>query len=492
MALVVLLYVAVLARNDPERKAREEGAENREQPADSLWKRFGKLLLRVTGSVLIFVAVVVGAAFVLGRWIIDTDTPVPFWVVQLGAGVLAVTVVFVVAWWWRSYEVNVVGRKKPSYLTGLLLGFVAVGVLLGVLNKPAVNEKPSEQDQRATQTLAMGRFDLMLVVDPADPMGRALIQQAREELQAAQEGRDAGGLFRPRAPDPPYDIAYGLMVARRGDGAQPWRIVEPPTTDLREIRLALAALEPREGRPATSSYSRILYDLSQDGRMAWRPQARRGAALLLDELPDGQDFVPPDGLPRGRSALCDTLVDTWGERLGELPGTGPITWQQAMARQCRPRDIYRAWHRNGQVRLVRWAGSPLALQVVTREDAPEKLAAWRAWVGALDGRLRTSATGHDLDGFAAGELVRDVADMHTGVPVGELQPGGLGPSPDPQVRPRRQARARGRRLAAGSRPAASTVGDHALRPAAPAEQPERRRRALHDARGRGSRRPEGM
>lgn len=380
--------------------------------------RFGRLLLRVLGSALLLATGIVGAAFVAGRFFLDNAALVPFGAVRVAALLLAAIVVAVVAWWWRSYEEIVLERETPSYLTGILLGLVAVGLLLGVLDEPRDPTKRPEQEVLATEAAAHGRFDLILVVDPADPVGRALIRRAREDLLAHPSGVAAGAMFAPRVPDSPYDIAYGLAVPEPHGGKRLWRLVEPPTTDVREIGRALAAVRPRDGDPATGSYGRILFDLSSEFRVDWREHARRGVAFLLDELPDGDEFAVPSGAGAG---LCRTLEEKRPRVPGEITESTVTVWSRAVTDQCSQRRTFRSWHRTGRSREGRVFGAPVALHVVTRDDDPRRLAAWRTWSKILGGKLDASGAGRRLDGDAAFHLVQDAADMHTGVPVGELK-----------------------------------------------------------------------
>ena len=134
----------------------------------------------------------------------------------------------VVAWWWRSYEEIVLERGSPSYLTGILLGLVPSGCWWARADEPNDPRGAPEQEVRASAAAVFGRFDLMLVVDPADPVGRALIRRAREDLldppTASTPGRCSRPATRPapstsptgsRFPELPAASACGGSSSRR-------------------------------------------------------------------------------------------------------------------------------------------------------------------------------------------------------------------------------------------------------------------------------------
>lgn len=378
-----------------------------------LWERVAKLAGRVVGSTVLLGVGIVGAALVLGRILAANATPIPFAVVWVAALVLALVVVVLVAWWWRSYEEMVLGRERPGYLTGLLLGLVVVGVALGAVDPHKEPETRLDQDVRADRIAGLGRFDLLLVVDPGDPVGKALIARAKGEAAPtpkAPDGGFVGATFLPRVIDSPFDLALGIVVPQHPDGPRPlWRLLEPPTTDARELGRALATLEPRD-RPATGSYGRILSDVGSEGRVPWRRDARRGVAFLLAELPRGGEFAVP------ASGACE-LPATIPER--PVSEATPTAWRDSAVRACLAREEFARWHVSGRPSHVR-VEPPVLLQVVTLEERERRLAAWRSWARGLGGRLDAWRAGGELDDVTAFHLLHDAADLHTGAPVGEL------------------------------------------------------------------------
>ena len=221
--------------------------------------------------------------------------PLHFLYVQIGVGCLALIIALVVCWWWRSY-VSIVQEQEGGYLVGLVLGLVVVGLLFVALDKPSRSDDRSNADKLAARDAVNGRFDLLLVVDPADAVGRMLIRRARRDVRptaSAPDGSRAGVMFAPRHLDSTYDVAYGIAVPQRRNGRRArWRLVEPPTTDARELALSLASLSPRR-RPATGSYGRLLSDVATEWRVGWRAGSRRGIAFLLDRLPTPASLGSP-------------------------------------------------------------------------------------------------------------------------------------------------------------------------------------------------------
>lgn len=373
IALIALVYLPILFAGQTKlinaAARRLDGRVNRRD----VRVRYGRLLGRILISALLFVGAIVGTALVAGAVVKEANPS--FDVLRASAFTIALVVAGVVCWWWRSYEMVVLSHQEPGFLTGSLLGVVVVGLAIGVLGAEAPDEGHPPEVIQAARDAARGQFDLVLVVDPGEPVGRALIARANLELDRPVAAGDAPrSLFAPRIAGSPYDVEYAIAVPQAGD-KEPLHIVEPPTSDARELLDALAGLTPRPGG-AADALRRVARDgvdaslveswRPDAGRSVRRPAALRGVAFLLDRLP-----VPP-----------------------------------------------------AQPEAKREPGG-VALHVVTRERRETRLKAWRASALRTGGELaargaRPPRPTRSPTGETARTLLLDATDLHTGVPVGPL------------------------------------------------------------------------
>ena len=389
------------------------------------WARWGRFAMLVLLSLAAFAGGLVGIAVLLGWRLAGRTEPLVLTWMYVGVLVMTAMLVVLATWWARSF-VRIVRAAKPAWAVNVVVGLLVVAVTVGWLTaREAPGELDREGREQARQAGA-GLYDLLLVIDPADPVGRDLILAARRE-----RARGAP-LFAGAATGSAYSIAYGLALAqpRRGSRAL-WRLVEPPTTDYAELTDSLARMpvDPRRRR-ASASYGRLLADTLVHDRVRWRANAQRGVAFLLAGLPAlaGLDAgvagaVSGDAIAANADP-ADACTRFLAGRAAQEPAGAPsaaVPWGDALAAHCERRRAQRAWEHDG-----RPAGEapppPVAVHVITGDQRRGRGTLWWTWARALDGRFDRPALA--LDGSIppadAERLLRDARDVHLGLPVGDL------------------------------------------------------------------------
>ncbi|HST40815.1 MAG TPA: hypothetical protein VLK58_14970, partial [Conexibacter sp.] len=204
-----------------------------------------------------------------------------------------------------------------------------------------------------------------------------------------------------------------------------WRLVEPPTTDRRELTDALARIGPRAGAPAATSYGRLLYDLLDDEQVRWRAGAQRGVVFLLRDLPsqrelDGSPGASADAIPVDGdwTRACSRFLDAWEPREVAADRAQAVRWGEALAKHCERNAARREWQLNGRL-AERPAPHSVALHAFTGERRPRRTHAWTGWANALDGTFARHRPAHGP--VDAVRLLREARDAQTGVPFGELK-----------------------------------------------------------------------
>ena len=382
-------------------------------PRGHFLRRLGWWLVVVMLSSAATAGILIGVATWVGRWLADREGPlnvpkldlrgVTFSVYDGGVLFLALVVgALFTRWIGCACEAFGCTPSFKRLYRRILLAGAMVLVLFGSLTARHVpNEELDPTESRRARELGGGRYDRLLVIDPADPAGRRLIQLGRQLVAERRE---------PALVDPPartvgYDVAYGLAVADPPDGDRPlWRLVEPPTDDPYELAASLAGIEPRDGPPASGSYGRLLADAVIPQNVRWRTGAQRGLLFVLDELPSLEEL---DGPAPGTAAIarwadpalaCGEFAPSPPPPLPESRSE-PVPWGRALAEQCREPVSSRA-----------------ALDVLAGENSRGRVADWRTWARALGGRLTSWG-----DADPGGQWMIDEArDQLTGQPVGEL------------------------------------------------------------------------
>jgi hypothetical protein len=367
----------------------------------------------------------VGIAVLLGWWISDQTEPLDVRWMYVGSIGLGLVLVFLFAWWARSFYFFFKPHRL-SWWESLGIGVVVLVPLVIMLSAREIPRETIVGDVAEAREAGAGRYDLLLVVDPGDPMGRQLIRAAR---------REGSSLF-PAATrtEVQYKVAYGLAVPRRGSGrGRLWRLVEPPTEDLQEVADSLARIKTGASSgsaanrvsPAATSYGRLLYDTMDNSLVRWRPAARRGVAFMLQNLPSVEEmnariaargsFVQPRRtLVAGAQPGDRTCGPYLGPSYRPSPPSTPtmeVAWRDAVVEQCKRLIKYRQW-RDDHRRNAN-PGEPVALHVLTRQRGP-LVPRWWYWSDALGGRF-------DRPGNPTPKaLLEDAMLAHTGQPLGGL------------------------------------------------------------------------
>lgn len=204
----------------------------------------------------------------------------------------------------------IIARVPPRRVRGALV-LAALAWIVGA--------SPAQAQEAPT------RADVMLLVDTTASM-RERLPAVRTQLAPTMED------VRRRFGDARFGVAavgdypflpYGMP------GDRPWRLVQPLTADRAAVDAALAGLSARGGGDAPEAYGRALFEADRDAAIGWRPDARRAAVLLADDLPHDDDVnegippafrLPPDPRPTGIDPGPDNL-----------PGTGDdIDWQRQL------------------------------------------------------------------------------------------------------------------------------------------------------------------
>lgn len=395
----------------PRRWWRRPDASGERPAAPPVAARWRALAGLVCSSALAFGGALVGLAFVAGAAMARRTQPIPLPTMYAALLVLVAVIVLLPGWWVRSYG-RIVRRKELNIGWAIVPGVVAVALAGYTLHARDITNARSSSDRAQLRASALGRFDLLLVLDPADPASRRLIEAAKRELQPTDDdphGDRIAKLLEPRVPDSPYDVAFGLAVAEPpGTGKPLWRLVEPPTQDNRELAESLAEIPlPEDGRPSHGSYGRLLYDAATQQRVRWREGAQRGVAFMLEGLPSqaeldrGAAGVPtPDeddpkfvcaALGRGGSRIVD----------GTPRPSKQVTWGEALRRMCAERP-------------------QIGVFALTRERDSARLDDWSTWTRAMGGRVHILAPVARLGSDPAVELLQDARDVFTGQPVDNL------------------------------------------------------------------------
>jgi hypothetical protein len=374
----------------------------------------------------------VGAAFVVGWLIKGREAPISYFWMYAGLLLLGGGFVYLIGAWVRTFARDVlhedVARRWILLACGSALGVALL--VLAIRDIPNERTPPERESQlQAAREAVRGRYDLLLVVDPADRLGRELILAAQRATAPSSEdpyGFRSALLLRGRTPAPARDVAFGLVVPLPGGepGEPLYRLVESPSDDPVEVVEAIARIPLREGAPAYGSYGRLLHD---EFRVRWRRGARRGIAFLLERLPTLEELDPgPDepgaaaggGLGRERRRdECAAFATGELREIARESAVEPVPWEAALERICRGRQSYRDWE------LVKrdpefTTPPPLVVHAVTRERRRARLAAWRGWTRPLGGRVHAAAAPAGLGG--AVDLLGEAHDLQVEQPVGEL------------------------------------------------------------------------
>jgi hypothetical protein len=390
-------------------------------------RRLGRFVVLVVLSVFALGGAVVGVAVWLGRLLASSIEPVDVIWMYLGLLILVITVGALVVWWSSSFSRIMRDRPQRWWVTGCVT-LLVVGAGLGYLSHRKVAGEQDREGKEQSRQAGRGLYDLLLVVDPADPVSRQLIRAARRDVARDRAGRPFPG---PSA-GVLYDFAYGIAVPQRRHGGDPlWRLVEPPTNDERELADSLARIEIRRGAaPAAGSYGRLLTDTLIQERVRWRAGAQHGVAFILQRLPSlaeldryvrsDRDAIPEWAEP---ATACRNYLDRHPARLLSEDQSSPVSWGDALSVQCNRRQEYREWEDKGrpvgaEVRPL----PPVAIHALTGEDRRSRDVRWWTWVRALDGRFHRPAVSVDENGrhLDAPQLLLDGRDIQTGVPVGQL------------------------------------------------------------------------
>jgi hypothetical protein len=414
LALAAVTTYAVL------RVATPEPANEPELP-----ERVARFALFTLLGLIAFVAAFVAAATLLGLAVEDRRSPINRFWLDAGVVLLALVALWLVAATVRSFW-KVVLRVKPSFSVAAAFGgapgtlrlpafvvsfaFALPFVLVGGCALTA-RDTPRETDVESHETVVRrvkGEYDLLVVIDPGDPIGRRLINVARRERAAGR----LGSLFQPTVDADRFDLAVGIAVPQPPAGRRRlWRLVEPPTSDYRELEQSLAAIPRTSDGPSPGSYGRLLVD-SLAGKVKWRPDADRGVAFLLDDLPTTEQldrYVPAgtsrETVPPWTRAVtaCEKLMKSRRSLTVPRSPAVPIAWEEALGHQC--------------------AGSgdrPLALHAITGDTDLDDGARWMTWTRALDGRFEARALGA-VEPTEAEWALGEAGDAHTGRPTGGLE-----------------------------------------------------------------------
>lgn len=397
--------------------------------AGSAWRRVGRWILLIVLSLLALVGAIVGAAVILGRALANRVDPLELWWLDAGLIGLCAVAFGLVLWWCRGFQFGVLGLDMHHRWVSTIVALVIVAAGLYWLDQRDVPGELHRSARQQARQAGAGLYDLVLVVDPADPVSRDLILAARRDIAERKDNR----LFTPPTLNVPYNVAYGLAVPQPRHGDDPlWRLIEPPTADAYELADSLARIPLSEGGGASGapSYGRLLADVLVDQKVRWRRGAQRGIAFALRDLPSVPEL---DGyLPRPGAVIAsaDDATKSCSTFLGAQTALGydgddssqPVAWGAALAAHCRRREEHRAWEDDGRPAASQ-PKPPVALYVLTGEVRGTRARRWWTWARALDGRFDRPPLRVDGSGGRhadAEQLLRDARDLHLGVPTGDL------------------------------------------------------------------------
>ena len=384
------------------------------------------LIIFLTGSAA-FLGGLIGSAAIVGWMIGDRETPTArawyvfgFLVVMAAAGTLA-------TWFVRSFARYVWPRRLPRTRTTVVAVAVLVAIPIGLLAAADVAREFDDEGRVQARIAGAGEFDMLIVIDPADPVSRALVRRAAEAVRAGNPDE----VF-PRDPgESAYSVRYGLAIPRRLKPGQPLWDVVPPAAKTVDVAKALAAVElpARPVGPASGAYGRILADALDEKVVPWRRDAQRSVAFVLERLPtrDDLDRYVPEGargavIPRlfSPADACSRFLDGRPAPVIAPDRGAPVRWGDALAAHCMRLDAHRRWEQAGRL-VQHQPPRPIAVDVFTAETRTDRDLDWATWVQALGGRFDRPPFELDAGGRARGDaalLLRDARDVHTGVPVG--------------------------------------------------------------------------
>jgi hypothetical protein len=393
------------------------------------WVRLLLWGLQILLSLLALAGIIVGLAVILGRALAGRTDPLPVW--WLGVGVVGLCLVefVLLLWWCRGFQFGVLELDKHRRWVSTVSALVIVaGGLFWLDQREQPDVRNLDETQQARQA-GTGLYDIVLVVDPADPVSRNLILAARRDIAAGKANR----LFTPPTLTVPYNVAYGLAIPqpRHGDDAL-WRLIEPPTGDAYELADSLARIPlPDDGSASgAASYGRLLADMLVTDKVRWRSGAQRGVAFALRHLPSVREldgYLPKPGAviatADDATKSCSTYLDTQTPPSYDADDSSqPVAWGAALAAHCQRRGQYREWEDHGRPAAEK-ATPPVALYVLTGEVRGVRAKRWWTWARALDGRFDRPPLSVDSSGVQhadAEQLLRNARDLHLGVPTGDL------------------------------------------------------------------------
>jgi hypothetical protein len=388
------------------------------------WQRLIKVFDMIGMEILAVAAAFVGLAVFVGALRVNRTDAVDLLWVTVGIFVLGLVLLAFVFWWTHALFKYV--WEHPLPIVSALLALVVVGGLFVWLSRRGVPREDADVTIRAQARRAgLGLYDLVIVIDPADPASQELIRAARGHLRAGEE------MFPIDQGPVSYDVAFALAVTQRRKGSRPlWRLVEPPTHDGQELLESLARLHPRRGPPASASYGRLLADMPVWDRVRWRAGAQRGVVFMLQDLPtptelDGGVRAPVAIEPWTEPATACSKLLLGARAAASVAGdtSTPVAWGDALVAQCRLLEDYRHWQERGRPPLKNVPDEPVAVHAVTGETRGDRAAYWWTWVRALDGEFARPPLvrgDHGQWRAQAEVLLRDATKLHTGQAAGHL------------------------------------------------------------------------
>ena len=294
----------------------------------------------------------------------------------LAAGALVALVAFSVAAMlaWLVYA----GRARPLQIVAGV--FVVQLAVLGILT---ARPPPGEVDL-AAEARGHGSLDLLFVVDPHDPAGRALIAQAND----ADVAETLGATRRDR---PSFDVALAVAKLRRSDGAAvapPYETVLQPTTHRDDVVTAIRGIDAAPEPPAYTAYGRVFADAQRvfgaaeasglETGVRWRPGTRRAVVFFASKPPSEREMDAAES----SVAFASSLADHQSSLLVESP----------------------------QIALGKPVES-LSLYMVSSDAASARAASWRGWTADTGGRLIDPAA------WGSEPLLHAAEDALTDTPV---------------------------------------------------------------------------
>ena len=375
-----------------------------------------RIALLIGLSLLPIAGFVVAFAVILGKALGPDTEPLGTSYMYVGLAGLLALVAFIAYSWARSGHRILYDQELPRWHAVIRCALVTV-IVLGVLSHREVPDEIERSDTEQALRAGLGRHDLLLVVDPADPAARRLIRAARRSLTPERATR----MFTTGDGGVEYDVAIGIAVPRPRGGDEPlWSLVQPPTKDHLAVAKSLSRIDARERRSAAGSYGRVLSDSLRQTRAQWRPFSERGLAFVLDELPSLGELDAHFRGARRRAAIApdayvpNACVNFLDARHDEQPvpddPAAPVAWGDALAEHCRRLLPYRNCTVSG--RPADFVPDPsVGLHALTGDGRAARSESWQTWAEALDGRFHRPRRG---------ELLRDALRIQTGEPFGSL------------------------------------------------------------------------